>query len=182
MEPSGPPESGEGSDVSFLTRCIATGFYSGYIPWASGTWGSLVGVALYAIPGASAPFALAVMIAAGFAVGVVTSGRLASVEGNRLTRSAATAKAIFQSKGHAAPDPSIIVIDEIVGMWVALFLLPKTLPAVVCAFLLFRIFDVVKPPPARQLERLQGGWGIMLDDVIAGLFANILIQIVVAVL
>ncbi len=178
MDPSERRANGDGADASFLTRCIATGFYSGYIPWASGTWGSLVGVGLALIPGAANPLPLALLIVAGFIVGVNTSKRMAAVEGHRLTRSAATAKAIFQAGGHASPDPSIVVIDEIVGMWIALYLLPQSMTAIAIAFVLFRIFDVIKPPPARQVERLPGGWGIMLDDVVAGIFANILTHII----
>ncbi len=180
METSGPPGNGDGSDVSFLTRFIATGFYAGYIPWASGTFGSLIGLGLFLIPGVGDPLPFAFLFVAGFAVGVLTSGKVATVEGHRLTRTAATTKAIFQAGEHTVPDPSIVVVDEIVGMWAALFLLPKTLPAYLLAFALFRIFDVVKPPPARQVERLGNGWGIMLDDLVAGVFANILTHMVIA--
>jgi phosphatidylglycerophosphatase A len=179
MDLSRPRENGDGGDVSFLTRLIATGFYSGYAPWASGTFGSLVGLALFLIPGIATPLPFALLIVAGFAVGVSTSGKMAAVEGHRLTKSAATTKAIFQAGVHSVPDPSIVVIDEIVGMWVALFLLPKSLLAVSLTFLLFRIFDVVKPPPARQVERLPNGWGIMLDDLVAGVFANIVTHIII---
>jgi phosphatidylglycerophosphatase A len=58
-------------------------------------------------------------------------------------------------------------------MWIALLFLPKTLVSVLLAFVLFRVMDVVKPEPARSLERLPGGWGIMMDDVAAGIYANL---------
>jgi phosphatidylglycerophosphatase A len=70
-------------------------------------------------------------------------------------------------------DPSVVVIDEVVGMWISLILLPKTIAATVMAFLLFRLFDILKPPPARQSERFRNGWGIMTDDVVAGVYANL---------
>jgi phosphatidylglycerophosphatase A len=65
------------------------------------------------------------------------------------------------------------VIDEILGMWIAMFAIPISPLAVVVAFIAFRAFDIVKPFPARQCERIKGGWGIMLDDVVAGVYANI---------
>ena len=74
-------------------------------------------------------------------------------------------------------DPPIVVIDEFLGMWVALAGWPRSLPLVGVAFLLFRAFDVVKPPPLRRLERLPGGWGIMADDVAAGLLARLVLAI-----
>ena len=69
-------------------------------------------------------------------------------------------------------DPSIVVIDEVAGMWLALAAAPRTLPVVIVAFCLFRTFDIGKWPPMRQLERLPGGWGIMMDDVAAGLISR----------
>ncbi len=69
-------------------------------------------------------------------------------------------------------DPHPIVIDEIVGMWIALLFVPPGVAYFVAAFLLFRLFDIIKPTPARQAELLKGGWGIMLDDVFAGIYAG----------
>jgi len=69
-------------------------------------------------------------------------------------------------------DPGIVVVDEVVGMWVSLLALPFTPIVALAAFVLFRIMDVFKPFPARQLEDLPAGWGIMADDVMAGIYAN----------
>ena len=171
------PDAGKNNGnapLPFFTELIATGLYSGYISWASGTFGSLVGLLLYFIPGVESPYILGVMILVGLALGVVTSNRVAVVRGHQLTKSAEVAKAKFQPGDSHTPDPSIVVIDEIVGMWISLFLLPKTFTAVLCAFVIFRLLDIVKPFPARRLERLPNGWGIMLDDVVAGVYANIL--------
>ena len=167
-----------GARVPFAVRLIATGFWTGYIPWASGTFGSLAGLLLALIPGALTPGVLPLLILVGFCAGVYTSGRIAQAEGHALTRSAAAAKAMFQPEGHTQPDPSIVVIDEIVGMWLSIvWIAPGAVPYG-AAFVLFRLFDVLKPEPARSLERLGGGWGIMLDDVVAGVYANAATRIV----
>jgi len=75
-------------------------------------------------------------------------------------------------------DPSMIVIDEACGMLLALFFVPFNIYSVVSGFILFRIFDILKPPPAKRLERLTGSLGIMFDDIIAALYTNIILQIV----
>jgi phosphatidylglycerophosphatase A len=71
------------------------------------------------------------------------------------------------------------VIDEVVGMLVSLLWLPSSWTVVVAAFVAFRVFDILKPWPANRLERLHGGWGIMADDVMAGVYANLLVQLLV---
>jgi phosphatidylglycerophosphatase A len=74
-------------------------------------------------------------------------------------------------------DPGPVVIDEVVGMLVSLLFLPGTWPVMVAAFIAFRVFDIVKPWPAGRLEDVPGGWGVMADDVMAGVYANLTIQI-----
>lgn len=175
-DPTGPGNP-EPSRVPFLAKFIATGFYSGFVPWASGTIGTVAGLLIYLIPGVEQPAVLVVLIVTGFLAGVPSAAIVARSEGHRLTRTARALKTKFQPEEHAAADPSIVVIDEIVGTWVALLFLPKTWLAIIIAFLLFRILDIVKPFPARQLERIPNGWGIMLDDVVAGVYANVLTHI-----
>lgn len=75
-------------------------------------------------------------------------------------------------------DPKRVVIDEMVGFWFAVALLPKTFTTVIVGFFVFRGFDIVKPPPARAAERLPKGWGIMTDDVIAGVYTNLVIRVI----
>ena len=75
----------------------------------------------------------------------------------------------------------LLRIDEIVGMWISLLFLPKTFFVILLAFIFFRLFDILKPPPARQLEPLPNGWGIMLDDVMAGIYANLAVRLVLLV-
>jgi phosphatidylglycerophosphatase A len=129
----------------------------------------------------SSPF-FPLAVVAVFFIGVYVSGRVALAEGHRLTRSAAAAKEAFQPGVHAHPDPSIVVIDEIVGMWISLLWLPVSLPSFVIAFLAFRIFDVTKPQPANLVEHFPGGWGIMLDDLVAAVYANLGTRIVLFLL
>jgi phosphatidylglycerophosphatase A len=76
-------------------------------------------------------------------------------------------------------DPSKVVIDEVAGMCVGLLFLPVNVTYLLCGFILFRFFDIVKPLYIKKMEYLPGGWGIMLDDVLAGIYTNILLQIVV---
>ncbi|HLF14640.1 MAG TPA: phosphatidylglycerophosphatase A, partial [Bacteroidota bacterium] len=107
-----------------------------------------------------------------FFAGRWAAQRVALADGHALQGTAAAAKRIFQEGPAPHPDPSIVVIDEIVGMWTALLFLPNELPALLVAFTAFRMFDIVKPPPVARLERAGRGWGIMLDDVAAGIYAN----------
>lgn len=74
-------------------------------------------------------------------------------------------------------DPQFVVIDEVIGQWIALIACPVDWKHPLLALILFRLFDIFKPPPARQLEDLDGGWGIMLDDVAAGLYALLVLQL-----
>jgi len=184
MKPSDRPseEEPELPHASFLTRLVATGLFVGYIPWASGTFGSLLGCVVAFFPAFENPLVSLPLILIVLLAGVITSAKVAAVEGHRLTKIAAATKAIFQPQTHGEPDPSIVVIDEVVGMWISLFLLPLHLPTVIAAFVLFRLFDVVKPPPARHVENVPHGWGIMLDDVVAGIYANIGTRIFLLVL
>ena len=73
-------------------------------------------------------------------------------------------------------DPGVIVIDEVAGMMVAVLLLPRTLGVLACAFLLFRLFDIWKPFPAREAQALRGGFGVVVDDLIAGVYALVLLM------
>jgi phosphatidylglycerophosphatase A len=76
-------------------------------------------------------------------------------------------------------DPAKVVVDEAAGMCISLLFLPVNLKYVITAFILFRFFDIVKPLFIKKMENLPGGWGIMLDDVLAGVYANVLLQLIV---
>jgi len=94
---------------------------------------------------------------------------------------AGTAAATRVARASGIEDPGIVVVDEVVGMWTSLLFLPFTPVTAALGFVLFRIFDVVKPYPARDLEALPGGWGIMSDDLMAGVYANLALRVVMLV-
>ncbi len=141
--------------ISFFSKIIATGFFTGYAPVAPGTAGSLIAVLIYWVF-INSNFQLLILSAIFFAIGVITSGEFEKRDGH---------------------DPSIVVVDEIVGMWVALLFVQKEIGTVLFSFFVFRIMDVIKPPPAKNFDRMNGGIGIMMDDVVAGVYANVLTQI-----
>jgi phosphatidylglycerophosphatase A len=151
----------EPSLLASVAAVVATGFGSGYSPVAPGTAGSLVGLLLFwplcRLP-ASVQVAVLVLC---FLVG--------------------TAAATSVARRAGAHDPGIVVVDEVVGMWASLLFLPFTLGTAALGFVLFRIMDVVKPYPARQLEDLPGGWGIMSDDLMAGIYANLALRVALLV-
>ncbi len=146
-------------EVHWLTKVFASGLYSGYSPIASGTVGSAVALAIYFIPGFEQLWVILPICLIVFFVGVKTS------------------HAMEQKYGH---DPAEVTIDEVIGMWISLLLLPKNYLVAGCAFFLFRILDIVKPFPARKFDSVLGGMGIMMDDVIAGLYTNFTLQVLVA--
>jgi len=142
----------------FLLKALGTGFFSGYFPVASGTFGSLIAVLIYwFIPGMNTWYVLLAVCVLAFIPGTIAAERL--------------------EKEHGA-DPSIVVIDEFIGMWIALLGLPRELLPVVLGFFAFRFFDIAKVAPANYFDRRRGGLGIMLDDVVAGIYANLLVRLV----
>jgi phosphatidylglycerophosphatase A len=148
--------------IDRLALLWGTGFGTGYSPVVSGTVGTLVGIPLYlllhrytfVLCGEAAGLALYLAVTALlFFAGVAAANRL--------------------EKRFRRKDPSQVVADEVVGYLVAACAITPSLASVVITFVLFRIFDIVKPFPARRSERLPGGWGIMIDDLWAGLYANL---------
>ena len=177
-QPDAPvPADGGPPKAPFIARLIATGAGCGYAPWASGTVGSAVALLVFLLPGISLAPAFPALIIAVFFAGRWAAGRVALADGHLLQPTAAAVKKFFQKGNPTHPDPSIVVIDEFVGMWIALLFIPVGLPEVLVAFTTFRIFDIVKPPPAAALETVGRGWGIMLDDVAAGVYANLATRI-----
>jgi len=180
VEPSRPAHSAK----DYLALVIAT-CGVGYLPLAPGTWGSLVGIGVYVLVrgiamklffGSAAgrnfnllhvyygvvAFELAVVVMITL-VGIWAASRTEKLSGRK--------------------DPSKVVIDEVAGQFIALMPVPFVLGAAwwstILAFVLFRIFDIVKPYPARTFESLHGGLGIMADDVVAGVYAAVLVAVAV---
>lgn len=135
-----------------------TGFGVGLFPVAPATMASLVAVAVYwALPiGGDSPVFLG-LVGASLVIGPWVCGSLTSSDD---------------------PDPKRAVWDEVAGVWLTCLFLPKTLPWLAAAFLLFRVLDVLKPWPIRQYERLPGGYGILADDVAAGVLGAAILNLV----
>ena len=140
-----------------LAWFIGTGSGVGLAPVAPGTFGTAAALLIYyvlPVPSGSPIFLSIILI--GLVVGIWATGIL-STDNN--------------------PDPGKVVWDEYVGFWITCFLLPKTWGWLILAFFIFRILDILKPWPIRRVESLPKGWGIMLDDVLAGIYGNLCINI-----
>lgn len=136
----------------------ATFFGIGFLPGGPGTWASLATVAIwYFAAQAVQPSRVHLLDLTFIAYGIVLAVGIFA------------ASIVEQESG--TQDPGYVVIDEVAGQLMALMLLPAEARYVLLAFALFRFFDILKPPPVRQLERLHGGLGIMVDDVAAGVYA-----------
>jgi len=144
-----------------ILKFIATAGPLGYSPVAPGTAGSAFSCLIYILFRPDV-LMLSIVIPLGFVAGVVTSDRV---------------ERLLNEK-----DSSHIVVDELVGYLVSVFLVPFSIPNAILAFLLFRVFDIIKPVPIRQLERrIPGGLGIMIDDILAGVYANLALRLILAV-
>ena len=133
---------------------LASVFGAGYAPVASGTVGSFVTVvAIWFLP--LTPLRIAVALVVVTLIGIWSGSRVERLLGKK--------------------DPGVIVIDEVAGMLLSVILLPRTIPVLVTSFLLFRLFDIWKPFPARESQVLTGGVGVMVDDLIAGVYALVLV-------
>lgn len=143
-------------------KFIASVFGIGYIPFAPGTWGSLFAAGVYLLLPQSLFYGkgwwftgIALLIFSLFSVWIST----------------------LAEKKLGADAPAI-VIDEVCGYFVSVMFLPKSVLTAVYAFALFRVFDIAKPFPINVSQRLKGGWGIVLDDLLAGFYANVVIQFI----
>ena len=136
---------------------IATCFNIGCLPIMPGTWASMVAMLLYILVRGNT--GLVVFFAALFFVlGVWASGIVEKKVGSK--------------------DPSVVVIDELMGQFVTLMFLPFSLLNICLGFILFRFFDIIKTPIGRKIEELPSGWGIMLDDLFAGILANLCLRLI----
>jgi len=142
---------------------IATCGYLGYVPVAPGTFGSAAGLVVFAaVRWSGSPVLELAVIILLFAVGVWSANAA--------------------ERHFGGVDPAPVILDEVVGMLITLAFLPVTITGAIVGFLLFRLFDVVKPWPANRLEALHGGLGVMADDVMAGVYGNVAMRFLVLAL
>ncbi len=151
-----------------MQRRLVTFFGAGYLPIAPGTWGSAAAIVVFfpiylLSPNATCWNTITAVLTVAACIASVACGPWA-VE-------------YFKKK-----DPSHFVLDEVAGQWVALLGLPlidlrTAVIAMAVQFFVFRVLDVIKPPPARQLEALPHGWGILFDDLASGVYANLIGQV-----
>lgn len=142
--------------IEIAAKALATGLGAGYSPLAPGTCGSLLAALaawfLFPISWWALPAAVLLSCLAGVPLSAWAERRWGT-------------------------DPPRVVIDELAGQWLALILLPKALAIYALAFMLFRLFDIVKPWGIFRVQEASGGWGIMMDDLLAGIYANISVQL-----
>lgn len=140
------------------TNLLATFFGTGYFPIAPGTLASLIMALLYKASLYRLPWSTYLAVGVGiYIIGVWSS----------------TIYAARRKK----EDPRTVVIDEVLGQWIALFMLPPSWGLVLLSFFLFRFFDIIKPFFIKKAETFNAGWGIMLDDILAGIYASIILNL-----
>jgi phosphatidylglycerophosphatase A len=140
-----------------LIKIITSFFYIGHSPVMPGTLGSLAGLLIYFVVKDKLPVYIFSILFL-FALGILFSSE---------------AERVYKRK-----DAQMIVIDEACGMMLSLFLVQYSLWIMILGFVLFRVFDIIKPPPARRIEKFSGAYGVMFDDVIAAIYTNLVLQIV----
>jgi phosphatidylglycerophosphatase A len=150
------------SPAPLWARSIATFFGTGYLRPGPGSWGSAATVLLWLIIASSLPANLRPYVCVALALLAIALGIPA---------------ATCVARAANLKDPQFVVIDETAGQLITLIAAPLTWKSLLAGFILFRIFDILKPPPVRQLERLPEGTGIVLDDVAAGLLALAVMQL-----
>lgn len=152
---SGGNESGAAPvPPNFVDKLISTGLGTGLSPFAPGTVGSVLALLIYFIPGFNELYVIIPAIVIFFVWGSYSADKME------------------RTYGH---DPSRVVIDEIVAVWISLLFLPKRLFLAIAAFFIFRILDIVKPFPANYFDKRTGGISIMMDDVICGVYTNLIL-------
>lgn len=141
-----------------VIKAGATFFGVGYLPRCPGTWASAAGVGLYFFLRNTPPFFYLVSLVILIGIGFLTCWR---------------AEEIFRKK-----DSHYIVIDEVAAMVAVLFFVPQNIFSIGASFVLFRIIDIVKPYPIKKIEQFHGSWGIMIDDIVAGMYTVIIVRLV----
>ena len=145
--------------MKFLFNLISTFFYLGRLPKAPGTWGSLGALFVWSLIPESLLFRFILLVIT-LIIGFIACE--------------------FSLQQIDDPDPSYIVIDEVVGLWIALLFVPKTIFFFLLGFVLFRLFDILKPFFIYSVQFFKGSLGVMLDDIVAGFFVMLILWGVMA--
>jgi phosphatidylglycerophosphatase A len=144
--------------INFFEKLIGSGLYSGYSPVASGTAASMVALLIYSIPGFEQLYIIVPVSILFLLYGIPLGSKFEKIYGK---------------------DSKQCTIDEFVGMWISLIALPKTMEIAITTFFIWRVLDIIKPPPARKLEKINGGIGIMIDDVVSAIYTLLIMHVVV---
>lgn len=147
--------------INLFEKLAGSGLFTGYIPFASGTFGSLAALFIYLIPGFENKYVLIPVIIITSVYGIFIGNKFEIIYGK---------------------DPAQCTIDEFAGMWISLLLVPKEVIWISVVFVIWRFLDIVKIYPANISENLKGGLGIMLDDIISGLYTMILTYVIMLVI
>lgn len=151
--------------MKFIQKIIATAFGAGYSPIAPGTAGAIVACVFLFLYTRFIGINNNTNFQIGFSLLII----LTTLIGVWATRNLQV---------EWGEDPSRVVIDEVVGVWINLLFVPLTWQNMLLGFILFRFFDIVKPLGIRKMEAFENGWGVMLDDVLAGIYGNIVLQLI----
>ncbi|NUN08733.1 MAG: phosphatidylglycerophosphatase A [Ignavibacteriaceae bacterium] len=143
--------------LDFFSKIYGSGIYTGFIPFASGTFGSIVATGIFLIPGFTNYYIILPAILVSTLVGIPMGDRFEKVYGK---------------------DPSEFTLDEFVGTWISYLFLPLNVYWITAAFILWRILDIIKPFPAGKLENIPGGMGIMIDDIVSGLYTCLVMNLI----
>jgi len=142
--------------INTFEKILGSGFYTGFTKNATGTIASLLALLLFLIPGFENPTLMITLISFFIIIGVDIARKFEKVYGN---------------------DPKEFTLDEIIGTWISFLFIPKKIWYLLMAFFLWRFMDIVKPFPIRKLELLKNGWGVILDDVLAGIYTFLIVQL-----
>lgn len=144
--------------LNFIEKILGSGFYTGYSKKASGTVASLIATIIYLIPGFENPTLMLLLISFFISVGKDIATKFENIYGK---------------------DPKECTIDEFIGTWISFLFLPKKIWYIVAAFFIWRLLDIYKPFPANHAEKIKGGWGILLDDIIAGFYTFLIMHLII---
>lgn len=144
--------------LNFIDKFLGSGFYFGYFSYASGTASSFAALLIFYIPGFENPYIIIPITFVLFIYGIYVSGKFEQVYGK---------------------DPAQCTIDEVVGTWISFIYLPKSIGVILTAFFIWRIFDIIKPQPAKAAEKAKGGLGVMLDDLVSGIYTLVIMHVLV---